>query len=63
MNFLWQTEPGKGGRKEVLVATSSGLIIALNGRCETRWSSRLPAPTAVNRYRGAGWLPLARELN
>jgi len=35
------------GQKEILVATAAGLIVALDPRCQTLWSHRLPEPPAV----------------
>ena len=35
------------GKKELLVAISGGLVLALNHRCEKVWARRLPSPPAV----------------
>jgi hypothetical protein len=35
------------GRKEIVVALSSGLVVALNHRCEKLWSKKLGSPPAV----------------
>ena len=35
------------GRQEILVALSSGLVVALNHRCEKLWSARMPSPPTV----------------
>ncbi|MEW6358286.1 MAG: hypothetical protein AB1696_18275 [Planctomycetota bacterium] len=36
------------GKKEILAATSSGLVVALNHKCEKVWARRLPtAPTVM----------------
>ncbi|MFQ6098601.1 MAG: FG-GAP-like repeat-containing protein, partial [Armatimonadota bacterium] len=35
------------GKKEILAATSSGLIVALDCRCEKRWATRLSSPPTV----------------
>ena len=35
------------GKKEILAATSSGLVVALDHQCRKVWSRRLPSPPAV----------------
>lgn len=35
------------GRKEIVVALSSGLVVALNNRCEKLWSKKWNSPPAV----------------
>ena len=35
------------GKKEILVATSGGLVIALDHRCRKIWARRLPSPPAA----------------
>jgi hypothetical protein len=35
------------GKKDILVATSRGLVVALNGHCEKLWSKRLACPPVV----------------
>lgn len=35
------------GKKEIVVALSSGLVVALNHRCEKLWSKRLSSPPVV----------------
>ena len=35
------------GKKEILAATSSGLVVALSHKCEKVWATKLPAPPAV----------------
>ena len=35
------------GRKEILVATSGGLVLALDCRCRKLWTRRLPSPPTV----------------
>ena len=35
------------GRKEILAATSKGLVVALDARCNRVWSRRLPSPPTV----------------
>ncbi|MCC6445973.1 MAG: VCBS repeat-containing protein [Armatimonadetes bacterium] len=35
------------GKKEILAATSGGLVVALDHRCRKLWSYRLPAPLVV----------------
>ncbi len=35
------------GKKEILVAISSGLVLALNNRCEKVWARRVPSPPTV----------------
>jgi hypothetical protein len=35
------------GKKEILVATSGGLVVALNHRCEKVWATRLDSPATV----------------
>ncbi|MBN1670063.1 MAG: hypothetical protein JXR37_03475 [Kiritimatiellae bacterium] len=35
------------GKKEILAATSSGLLVALDGQCRKRWAIRLPAAPEV----------------
>ncbi|NSW56073.1 MAG: VCBS repeat-containing protein [Armatimonadetes bacterium] len=35
------------GKQEILVALSSGLVVALNHRCEKLWSTRSPSPPTV----------------
>ncbi|MDH7571239.1 MAG: hypothetical protein QHJ73_16805, partial [Armatimonadota bacterium] len=43
------------GTKEILVATSSGLIVALDHRCQKVWARRLPAaPTVMKALRPEG---------
>ncbi len=40
------------GRKEIVVALSNGLVVALNHRCEKWWSKRLGSPPAVLKVAG-----------
>lgn len=40
------------GKKEIVVALSSGLVVALNHRCEKLWSRRLGNPPAVLKVTG-----------
>ena len=35
------------GKKEILVATSSGLVVALDCQCRKLWAKRLPSPATV----------------
>ena len=35
------------GRKEILAATSGGLVVALDHRCDKVWARRLPSPPTV----------------
>jgi hypothetical protein len=42
------------GKKEILVAVSGGLVLALNHRCEKVWASRLASPPTVMNSIGAG---------
>jgi len=35
------------GKKEIVVATAQGMLIALDARCQKRWSVRLPSPASV----------------
>ena len=40
-------DPGGDGRKEIVVALSGGLVVALSSRCEKLWSKRLDSPPVV----------------
>jgi len=40
------------GKKEIIVALSSGLVVALNHRCEKLWSKKLGSPPAVLKVMG-----------
>ncbi len=35
------------GRKEIVAATSHGMVVALNAKCAKRWAVRLPSPASV----------------
>jgi hypothetical protein len=35
------------GKLEIVTATSAGLLVALNGKCEKLWSKQLPSPATV----------------
>ena len=35
------------GRKEIVTATSQGLVVALDSRCQKRWTTRLASPAAA----------------
>jgi hypothetical protein len=41
------------GKKEIVVALSSGLVVALNHRCEKLWSKKLSNPPAVLKVVGS----------
>ena len=52
------------GKKEILAATSSGLVMALNCRCEKVWGRRLPSPPTVLaavRTDGRVWIAVGCE--
>ena len=34
------------GKKEIVVGTSEGLVVALSNECQSVWSTRLPSPPA-----------------
>ncbi len=40
------------GRKEIVVALSKGMVVALNHRCEKLWSKKLSSPVAVLKVAG-----------
>ncbi|MCX6910283.1 MAG: hypothetical protein NTY01_19870, partial [Verrucomicrobia bacterium] len=40
------------GKKEIVVALSNGLVVALNHRCEKLWSKRLSSPPVVLKVAG-----------
>jgi hypothetical protein len=42
------------GRKEIVAATSSGLVVALDCQCRKRWARRLASAPSVLACRGAG---------
>ena len=48
------------GNKEILAATSGGLVVALDCRCRKLWARRLPSPPEVMKavVPGGGGLPL-----
>ena len=41
-----------GGKKEIVAALSSGLVVALNSHCEKLWSKRLASPPVVLKVAG-----------
>ncbi len=44
---LDMTDLDGDGKKELVTATSGGLVVALNARCEKVWAKRLPSPATV----------------
>ncbi|NOZ24087.1 MAG: hypothetical protein GXP25_23670 [Planctomycetes bacterium] len=42
------------GKKEILTATSSGLVVALNHKCEKVWATKLPASPTVMKVMAPG---------
>jgi hypothetical protein len=52
------------GTKEILAATSKGLVVALDAQCNRVWSRRLPSPPTVLAYvhaNGAPWVVAGSE--
>jgi hypothetical protein len=35
------------GKKEIIAATSSGFVVALDSKCQKLWAKRLPSPPTV----------------
>lgn len=44
---------GGDGRKEIVAALSSGLVVALDSHCEKLWSKRLASPPVVLKFVGS----------
>ena len=45
------------GKKEILIATSGGLVVALSHRCEKIWAARLDSPATVMKCASADAAP------
>ena len=44
------------GKKEIVVATSGGIVVALTHRCEKVWAARLDSPATVLKCAGGPWV-------